>query len=118
MQRINVVGTSCSGKTTLARAIARRRDLPSVELDALFWGPSWEPVPADLFRSRVSDAVAAERWVLDGGYSNVRPIIWERADTIVWLDYPMTSTRLITPPVASTRCRRRSARVSRSGGAP
>ncbi len=89
MQRINVVGTSCSGKTTLARAIARRRGLPSVELDALFWGPGWEPVAPDLFRSRVSDAAAADRWVLDGGYSTVRAIIWERADTVVWLDYPM-----------------------------
>ena len=89
MERINVVGTSCSGKTTLARAVARRLDLPCVELDALFWGPGWEPVPPELFRSRVADAVAADRWVLDGGYSTVRPFIWERADTVVWLDYPM-----------------------------
>jgi len=89
MERINVVGTSCSGKTTLARSIARRLDLPCVELDALFWGPGWNPVPADLFRSRVTDAIAAERWVLDGGYAVVRPWIWERADTVVWLDYPM-----------------------------
>ena len=89
MQRINVVGTSCSGKSTLARAIARRRKLPFVELDALFWGPGWKPVTPDLFRSLVSDAVVADRWVLDGGYSTVRPIIWERADTIIWLDYPM-----------------------------
>lgn len=89
MERINVVGTSCSGKTTLARSIARRLDLPYVELDALFWGPGWEPVSPDVFRSRVTDAVAADRWVLDGGYSTVRPLIWERADTVVWLDYPM-----------------------------
>ncbi len=89
MQRINVVGTSCSGKTTLARAIAMRRNLPCVELDALFWGPGWEPVPPHLFRSRVSDVVAADTWVVDGGYSTVRPVIWDRADTIVWLDYPM-----------------------------
>jgi hypothetical protein len=89
MERINVVGTSCSGKTTLALAVARRLDLACVELDALFWGPAWEPVPPDVFRSRVADAIAADRWVLDGGYSTVRPLIWERADTVVWLDYPM-----------------------------
>ena len=89
MERINVVGTSCSGKTTLALAVARRLDLAYVELDALFWGPGWEPVPPDSFRSRVADAVAGDRWVLDGGYSTVRPFIWERADTVVWLDYPM-----------------------------
>jgi hypothetical protein len=91
MERINVVGTTCSGKTTLARAVARRLDLAYVELDALFWGPGWEPVGSELFHSRVADAVRGERWVIDGAYtsSRVGPLIWQRADTIVWLDYPM-----------------------------
>lgn len=89
MQRINVVGTSCSGKTRLARELARRLELPHVELDALFWGPDWTPVPADRFRERVADAARGERWVMDGGYSPIRDLIWSRADTIVWLDYPM-----------------------------
>jgi hypothetical protein len=89
MQRINVIGTSCSGKTTLAREIARRLDLPYVELDALFWGPGWTPVPDPTFRRRVERAAGAERWVIDGSYAKIRPITWGRADTVVWLDYPM-----------------------------
>lgn len=89
MKRVNVVGTSCSGKTTLAGAIARRLDLPHVELDALFWGPDWTPVPDELFRLRVAEAATRDGWVIDGGYSIIRPIIWARADTIVWIDYPM-----------------------------
>ncbi|MGH2416825.1 MAG: adenylate kinase [Candidatus Limnocylindria bacterium] len=89
MERINVVGTSCSGKTTLARAVAERLGLPHTELDALFWGPGWEPVPPEAFDVRVADAVSRSQWVIDGGYSTVRAVIWERADTVVWLDYPM-----------------------------
>ena len=89
MKRVNVVGTSCSGKTTLAVAIARRLGLPHVELDALFWGPDWTPVPDELFRLRVTEAATGDSWVIDGGYSIIRPIIWARADTIVWIDYPM-----------------------------
>ncbi len=89
MKRVNVVGTSCSGKTTLAMAIGRRLALPHVEIDALFWGPGWRPVPEALFRHRVSEAVAADGWVIDGGYSSIRPLVWARADTVVWLDYPM-----------------------------
>jgi hypothetical protein len=89
MERINVVGTSCSGKTTLARQLARRLGSPHVELDALFWGPGWTPVAPDVFRARVADAVTGPRWVIDGGYSPVRFLTWERADTIVWLDYPL-----------------------------
>ena len=89
MRRINVVGTSCSGKTTLARELARRLGMPHVEFDALFWGPNWTPVPTDEFRSRLTAALAADRWVADGGYATVRDITWSRVDTIVWLDYPM-----------------------------
>jgi adenylate kinase family enzyme len=89
MDRINVTGTSCSGKTTLARRLAERLGLPRIELDALFWGPGWMPVPVDTFRSRVADAAAGDRWVIDGGYSTIRDLTWARADTVVWLDYPM-----------------------------
>src|SRR5688572_18091644 len=89
MRRINVVGTSCSGKTTIARDLARRLDMPHVELDALFWGPDWTPVPTVHFRARLASALAQDRWVADGGYAPVRDITWERVDTIIWLDYPL-----------------------------
>ncbi len=89
MNRIRVTGTSCSGKTTLSRALARRLNLPIIELDALFWGPNWTPVPDDVFLARVADAAAADRWVMDGGYAKVRDLTWSRADIVVWLDYPM-----------------------------
>ncbi|HYI67475.1 MAG TPA: hypothetical protein VEW95_11165 [Candidatus Limnocylindrales bacterium] len=89
MTRIYVTGTSCSGKTTLARAISERFGLPHVELDALFWGPSWTPVPDATFRARVAEALAADRWVLDGGYAKLHDLTWARAELVIWLDYPM-----------------------------
>jgi hypothetical protein len=107
MDRVNVVGTSCSGKTRLARELARRIDAPHVELDALFWGPGWTPVPASTFRARVDSAVAADRWVIDGGYSPIRDLTWSRADTVVWLDYPM--------PLVLARWARRTVSRVRSG---
>jgi hypothetical protein len=89
MERINVIGTSCSGKTTLARAVAERLHLPCVELDALFWGPGWREVPMPAFRERLRAALTADTWVADGSYASHRDITWERVDTVVWLDYPM-----------------------------
>ena len=89
MRRINVVGTSCSGKTTLARAIADRLSLRYVEFDALYWGPEWTPMPAPLVRERLRAALSADEWVADGAYSDYRDITWERVETVVWLDYPM-----------------------------
>ena len=89
MRRINVTGTSCSGKTTLARELEGRLGLPHVEIDALFWGPDWRPVPGEAFRARLAAALDGHEWVADGGYAAVRDITWARADTVVWLDYPM-----------------------------
>jgi adenylate kinase family enzyme len=84
-----VVGTTGSGKTTLARRLASALDLPHVELDALHWGADWTPAPLELFRQRVARALSGERWVVDGNYGKVRDIVWARADSVVWLDYPL-----------------------------
>lgn len=97
MRRIAVVGTTGSGKTILARHLARRLRIPHVELDALYWGPAWSETPAPLFRERVAQALETDAWVVDGNYSKVRDLVWSRADAVVWLDYalPVVMWRLI-----------------------
>ena len=106
MRRINVVGTSCSGKTTMARALSRRLGLPHVEIDALYWEPNWTGAPLPVFRERLERALAADAWVADGGYELARDITWRRADTVVWLDYRL--------PVVLGRWARRTARRIRT----
>jgi adenylate kinase family enzyme len=80
------VGCSGSGKTTLARALAAASGAPHVELDAIYHQPGWTPLSDEEFRRRVAEAVGADRWVVDGNYSVVRDIVWDRADTVVWFD--------------------------------
>src|SRR5436309_4465246 len=88
--KIAVIGTSGSGKTTVARELARRLGLPHVELDALFHGPGWAETPADEFRRRVAAATDGDGWVVDGNYANkLGDLVLERADTVVWLDVPL-----------------------------
>jgi len=85
--KIAIVGTSGSGKTTLARQMSQRLAVPHIELDALHWEPNWTEATIDVFRSRVKTALSGDAWVVDGNYSKIRPLVWSRADTIVWLDY-------------------------------
>jgi adenylate kinase family enzyme len=96
-RRIAVVGTTGSGKTTLARRLAQRLGQRHVELDALYWEPKWTPAATDAFRKRAAQALSGDGWVVDGNYGQVRDIIWSRADTIVWLDYslPIIFWRLV-----------------------
>jgi adenylate kinase family enzyme len=87
VQRVLVGGISGAGKSTMARALGRRLDLPYVEMDALFHGPGW--VPREEFVDDVRRVAAGERWVVDSdGYSVVRDALWTRADTLIWLDLP------------------------------
>ena len=87
--RLVVVGTSGSGKTTLAAQIAAILAIPHVEIDALHWGPNWTETPKDELQAKILAAIAGPAWVVDGNYSKVRPVLWPRATTIVWLDYSL-----------------------------
>lgn len=89
VQRVSVVGTSGAGKSTLGRALSVALRTDFLELDSVYHQPGWVPLPREEFRDRVSAAVAGERWVIDGNYtSNVKDLVWARADTVVWLDLP------------------------------
>lgn len=88
-RRIVVLGVTGSGKSTLAAELARRLDAPHIELDGLFWEPGWTPTQPDILRERVRQATAGDAWVVDGNYLKIRDLIWPRAQTFIWLDYPL-----------------------------
>lgn len=91
MKRVVIVSSaSGNGKTTVARALAARLDVPFVELDALHHGPNWAEPTADEFRARVEPIVKTDAWVIDGAYRNkLGDLVLERADLVVWLDLPL-----------------------------
>jgi energy-coupling factor transporter ATP-binding protein EcfA2 len=88
-ERILILGRTGSGKTTLARELAAALHVPHVELDSLYFGPEFSTAPLPVLRERTSAAIAGDRWVTDGNKRAVRDLVWPRADTIVWLDYPL-----------------------------
>ncbi len=87
--RILIIGRTGSGKTTLARELSATLGVPHVELDSLYFGPNFSTVPLSVLRERTTTAISREQWVTDGNKSAVRDLVWPRADTIIWLDYPL-----------------------------
>jgi adenylate kinase family enzyme len=87
LERVIVAGNTGSGKSTLAEELARRLDLPFVELDALFWLPGWTESGPEAFREKVRAAIAGGRWVIAGNYnSRTQDLTWPVAQAIVYLD--------------------------------
>ncbi|MBS0529410.1 MAG: DNA topology modulation protein [Proteobacteria bacterium] len=89
MQRVLVMGSSGSGKSTFAQKLSAMTGIPVISLDALFWKPGWTPSEAAEFDARVTDAMNAPCWIMDGDYlAHVGNLRRERADTVIWFDLP------------------------------
>ncbi len=90
--RINVIGTSGSGKTTFGRQLAEILKIPFIEMDAIFWGPNWTAADDEIFFSRLAKVLEGDHWVLDGNYSRTTMVKWERVEVVIWLDFSFLRT--------------------------
>lgn len=88
MERLLIIGSPGAGKSTLAAEVARLTGLPLVHLDRLHWKAGWVESGKDEFDSKLRDAIARPRWVIDGNYGRTLPLRLTRADTVVDLDLP------------------------------
>ena len=95
MKRINIVGTSASGKSTFARKLAQKLNLIYIELDDLLWMDDWQETPDPEFFQKIKNAIAyaehhsdKQGYVIDGNYTRTVHLTWKDIDTVIWLDLP------------------------------
>jgi adenylate kinase family enzyme len=89
MRRVLIIGPCGSGKSTLAREIAPRLGLPLFHMDQLNWNPGWVETERARLRAKVEDVTAGDAWLIDGNYGSVLGPRLERADTVIYLDFPI-----------------------------
>lgn len=88
MQRILVIGSGGSGKSTLSKRLGEILALPVIHLDSLYWKPGWVEPDKSEWADEVRRIIARETWILDGNYSGTLPERLEACDTVVFLDLP------------------------------
>lgn len=87
MKRVVIIGSTGSGKTTLAKKLSAQFGLAFTDLDDLNHLPGWKTRLAEEFRRLTDIATSQEKWVVAGNYSRLHDLTWGRADTVIWLDY-------------------------------
>lgn len=90
MQRVMIVGGPVTGKSTLARALGGRTGLPVHHMDRIQWMAGWVSRTRDERRDMALAVEAQARWIFEGGFSTTYDNRAARAETIIWLDLPLT----------------------------
>jgi len=85
--RIAVIGTSCSGKSTLARNLGKKLNIHYIEQDRLFWQPGWIQTDKEEFRKKLLLELKRDSWTICGNHSTCREEVFSRATHVIWLNY-------------------------------
>jgi len=88
MQRVLVIGSGGSGKSTVATQLGELLNLEVHHLDKFFWSPGWVKPEPDQWIKTVTDLMDRDSWIMDGNYSGTLELRLQRADTIVFMDLP------------------------------
>ena len=86
--RIAVVGSPCSGKSTLATELRGAVGLDLIRLDDLYWGPRWSRPEEAEWRARLADALRGDSWIVDGNYAASFGERFARADLVIYVKTP------------------------------
>ena len=87
MERIIIIGCGGAGKSTLARQLGEKLDIPVVHLDRLFWKPGWVEETHAEFDRKLAVELEKPRWIMDGNFNRTMPERIVRCDTIIYLDF-------------------------------
>lgn len=87
--RISIVGGSGSGKSTLCDILSKELNLPAIHLDGINFKPNWVERDKTERDKIISDIAFDDKWIIDGNYTKSIKNRFDRADLIIWLDYPV-----------------------------
>lgn len=90
-KKIIILGAGGSGKTTLAKYIAKEINIDAIHLDHEFWLPNWERPDEMQWRKKLAKLCENDSWIMDGNYIDSLDIRLDKADLVIMLDIKMST---------------------------
>lgn len=87
MNRVMIIGCCGSGKSTLSKKLQKLTGLPLFHLDQYYWKENWTETPKDQWEPIVEFLASNDEWIIDGNYGGTWKCRFDRADTVIYLDY-------------------------------
>lgn len=91
MKKIMIIGCCGSGKTTLAKKLSNKLNLPLIHLDKLNWRDNWQNISKEEFDDLLWAEVIKPTWIIDGNYERTIPLRLKYCDTVIYMDYSRIS---------------------------
>ena len=88
IEKIIILGGPGSGKTTLAKLLGTKYNLPVVNLDGLNYFENWVERDKEERDNIILEKIKEKQWIIEGNYKKTLKDRAKKADLIVFLDYP------------------------------
>ena len=89
VKRVMIVGCGGAGKSTLARRLSETIGLPVIHIDQIYWTAGWINRSREETRRLVAEAIKGDEWIFEGNNSTSFDLRIAKADTVIFLDFPM-----------------------------
>jgi len=88
-KRVMIIGQPGSGKSTLAGELGNKLHLPVFYIDHIHWQAGWIEREQSEKDRLCAEVHSSYKWIFEGGNSSTWDERVERADTLIWLDFPL-----------------------------
>jgi adenylate kinase family enzyme len=89
MNKVIILGSPGSGKSTFAKALQKLTNLPLYHLDNIWWKRNKTHISRAEFDLELNNILCQKNWIIDGDYSRTYEIRLKYCDTVFFLDYPV-----------------------------